>query len=483
MMQSKPRSVALTRGAPNLLGRTPNQRASVGASVGSKANSRLHSPGWLFAFVGLEISCQCLLLFQEIAGARVFVRSAAFGVSIALALLLRGSGDQHPAKPMALFALAIVALGIFHPLTSSLAAGFATLCLTLAIVGPIFWVPNIRISPSNVRSLFLMLWAFDTASAVFGALQVYYPGSFMPAISSTITDEGGGILQITLANGAQVARPMGLTDTPGGAAAGGTFCMIFALTLLLDRPSLLIRPFLIGSMALGCFVLYLCQVRSMLIMMLLACAAMLVAALKGGSMRPFRGAFWAAGAAIGGFVMAVIVGGSSVTDRLGTLIEDDPGAVFYSNRGFFLEYTFTDLLPDYPLGAGLGRWGMMRNYFKDPSNVASTMIWSEIQWQAWVIDGGAPLALAMLVALGLTVREVFRIATRSDIVGSELHMTSVAVVGYSVGLVAMTFNANCFSTTFGLDFWLLNAVIFAASRQQLAGMATNGPQLAGVAAT
>jgi hypothetical protein len=98
------------------------------------------------------------------------------------------------------------------------------------------------------------------------------------------------------------------------------------------------------------------------------------------------------------------------------------------------------------------------------------MIWAEIQWQAWVIDGGAPLALASMIALFLTVRETFRISTRSDVVGGELHMFAVAIVGYGVGLVAMTFNANPFSTSFGLDFWLLNAVIFAASRQQMAGI-------------
>jgi hypothetical protein len=209
----------------------------------------------------------------------------------------------------------------------------------------------------------------------------------------------------------------------------------------------------------------------MLIMLLLAIAAMLVAAVKGGAAQRLRSVLWAAGAATTGFIMAVLVGGSTVTDRLATLVDDDPGTVFYSNRGIFLEYTLTDLLPQYPLGAGLGRWGMMRDYFLDSGNVASTMIWAEIQWQAWIIDGGIPLVLASLVALAVTVREAFRVSTRSDVVGSELQMVSVAVFGYGVGLVAMTFDSNLFSTNFGLDFWLLNSVIFSASRQRRSGSA------------
>jgi hypothetical protein len=447
------------------LRRRSNRRGPAGIAAAGDGR-RLHSSAWLFAFVAIEIGCQCLLLFPSIAGARVLVRTATFGASIALTVFLRGAGDAHPARPILLFSLAVVALSIFHPMTNSLAAGFGTLFLSLAIMGPIFWVPNIRITPRDVRRLFYVLWTFDTASAFFGALQVYYPGSFQPAYASTISDGAIAGLRITLANGASVVRPMGLTDTPGGAAAGGTFCVLFGLSMLFGRPSPWLRPFLVVSMGLGCFVLALCQIRSMLVMLCLACLAMLVAALKGGGARSLKGAVWSTGAALTGFLMAAVVGGTTVTDRLSTLVEDSPGAVFYSNRGLFLEYTLSDLLPQYPLGAGLGRWGMMRDYFFDSGNVASTMIWAEIQWQAWVIDGGIPLVLSSLVALVVALREVFRISTRPDVVASELHMTAVAVVGYSVGLVAMTFDSNLFSTNFGLDFWLLNAIIFAASRQR-----------------
>jgi hypothetical protein len=471
-MQVRPESAALARRtlhSPQLPRRT-GSRGPARAAVQSDGR-RLHTSGWLFAFVAVELGCQCLLLFPSIAGARVFVRTATFAASIVLTLFLRGAGDAHPARPFLLFSLAVVALSIFHPMTNSLTAGFGTVFLSLAIMGPVFWVPNIRVTSNDVRRLFFLLWSFDTASALIGVLQIYYPGSFQPAYASTISEGGIAGLRITLANGASLVRPMGLTDTPGGAAAGGTFCVIFALSMLLDRPSALLRPFLVVSLAIGCFVLALCQIRSMLVMLVLASAAILVAALKGGATRRLGGMFWAMGAATAGFAMAILVGGGTVTDRLSTLVEDSPGAVFYSNRGIFLEYTLTDLLPQYPLGAGLGRWGMMRDYFLDSGNVASTMIWAEIQWQAWIIDGGIPLALASLVALAVTVKEVFRISTSSGVVGSELQMISVAGFGYSVGLVAMTFDSNLFSTNFGLDFWLLNAVIFAASQQRISGPA------------
>ena len=86
-----------------------------------------------------------------------------------------------------------------------------------------------------------------------------------------------------------------------------------------------------------------------------------------------------AAASLIAFAFAIAIGGDAVTGRLSTLIEDNPTKVYYSNRGFFIEHTFVDMLPQYPLGAGLGRYGMMRTYFGSWLDSGSKPIWVEVQ--------------------------------------------------------------------------------------------------------
>ena len=430
------------------------------------ASRVLAAPTWLFAYFFVEVACQIALLFPAFAGARIVFRSAAFVASLLGIVLLRASGEAHPARKVAVFAVWILGLSIFHPMTSSILVGIATTLLNLAIIAPLFWVPSVRIDASTVRRLLYAFWALQAASAAVGALQVYFPGSFVPATASVLSDESVGALQITLANGARIPRPMGLTDTPGGAGIGAAYCVVLAAGLLLDRPRLWLRAVLIAGMGIGCFTLYICQVRSMLVMALIsliAMGALLVA--QGRFGRLATTAVLLASAAGVAFLFAVSIGGDAVTGRLSTLIEESPTTVYYSNRGFFLTYTFADLLPEYPLGAGLGRWGMMRTYFGSAFDMASPPIWAEIQWTGWLLDGGVPLMLVEAVCLLLALSESTRIALRKDLASQELGRFACMLAGYSVGAVAMSFNSCPFSSTLGVDFWLLNATLFAASRQ------------------
>ena len=75
-----------------------------------------------------------------------------------------------------------------------------------------------------------------------------------------------------------------------------------------------------------------------------------------------------------------------------SLFEEDPVTLYYQSRGLQLENAFNTLIVEYPLGAGLARWGMMRGYFDVPS---SSEIWAEIQPGAWILDGGLVLAGAL----------------------------------------------------------------------------------------
>jgi hypothetical protein len=395
----------------------------------------------------------------------VVFRSAAFAASLLGVLLLRGSGEAHPSRKLAIAALAILGVSTFHPESSGIPVALATFFLNFAIVAPIFWVPRIRIDVSTVRKLIFAFWAVQAASAAVGALQVYYPGQFQLSAASVLSDEQLGALQITLANGARVSRPMGLTDSPGGAGIGASYCILLAAGLLVDRPRIWLRSLLVASMCVGCFTLYLCQIRSLLIMVLISLIAMafpLVVQGRLGRLATFGLPLVAT--ALFAFSLATAIGGEAVTGRLSTLIEENPSTVYYSNRGFFLHHTFSQLLPEYPLGAGLGRWGMMRTYFGNSGDV-NAPIWVEIQWTGWLLDGGVPLMVAQAGCLLVAVREAARLALRNDAPARELAKFAAMIAGYSVGALALTFNSCPFASTMGLDFWLLNATLFTASRQ------------------
>jgi hypothetical protein len=65
----------------------------------------------------------------------------------------------------------------------------------------------------------------------------------------------------------------------------------------------------------------------------------------------------------------------------------------------------------------------------------------------------------------IAIREAMRVALRKDAADQELAKFAGTIAGYSIGALALTFNSCPFASTVGLDFWLLNATLFAASRQ------------------
>jgi hypothetical protein len=442
----------------------PKARQGIAPLGGAAVSFR--SPAWLMRFVYVEMACQVALLLPSVAGARVFIRTAAFAGSVLLVLFLRGPREEHPAKRVALFALGIVGLSIFHPTTNTILAGIATLAFNIAILGPIFWVPRIRIDLKTLRHLFFVFWVFQTASASLGVLQVYFPGRFQPAAASVLTETYVQGLQITLQSGVQVLRPMGLTDTPGGAGMGGVYAVLLACGFLLDRPRMPFRIALLGSICVGCFTVYICQVRALFVMLVVSLIAMLAPfVLQGRMSRLMKVGLPVAAVGLASLGLALAIGADAVTGRLSTLFDDSFGNVYYSNRGLFLEHTFTNLLPEYPFGAGLGRCGMMRAYFGDEYNASSPPIWAEIQWTVWLLDGGVPLMLLYSSAIVMTIREALRTAMRLGPGHEDIGKWAAVLAGYSVGVLACTFGWCPFAGTVGVDFWVLNAALFAASRQ------------------
>jgi len=151
-----------------------------------------------------------------------------------------------------------------------------------------------------------------------------------------------------------------------------------------------------------------------------------------------------------------------MTARLSTLVEQDPGSVYYANRGHFLETTLIEYLPLYPFGAGLGRWGMVHAYF---GNLADTL-WVEIQWTGWLFDGGVAMLLLYTTAVLVASWSCMKVALRNYGDDNQtLSLWAAVIVAYDVGAVAICFNYPLFASTGGVEFWLLNMAVLCAAHE------------------
>ncbi|MFO0810550.1 MAG: hypothetical protein U0746_18135 [Gemmataceae bacterium] len=454
--------------------KTRDERAARAATLAARNTRRAYAV--IVGFVLVQLACQVALLFPALAKFRVVFRTASFAIAIAALLLIPGRSRTHPSALFAALVLSIVGLGLFHPTTNSAAAGVAQIALYVAILGPIFWVCRLDVTAAVLGRLVLILWLFHTASAAVGVLQMHYPGRFQPALSDIIASSEflQEVSKITLADGTQTFRPMGLTDAPGGAAGAGLYCCLFGLGFYLASRSWAVRVAAAASIVIGLFCIYMSQVRSLLVMVGVAAAVLTtVLARRGESVRLAGLAVLVPAVVLVSYKWAAAVGGESTVNRMRTLTERSASELYYANRGHFLEHTVMELLPRYPLGAGLGRWGMMHGYFGDknaPPDRAS--IWVEIQWTGWLLDGGLPLIAAYTFAIAIAVRVAYVVAVRSP-PGHPLAVWASVVLGYDIAAVAVTFNYPLFISQGGLEFWLLNSVLFAAATASSNGVSAS----------
>jgi hypothetical protein len=423
---------------------------------------RFAGPGWIYACVLMQLVCQLALLVQELTPARVFIRSAAFGTSLFFLLAIpsrpQASGSV---RTLAFIVIVIITLCTLNPLGGAPVAVIAHWAFNLAIIGPVLWVGRLRAPPGTLERVLLILWAFHTVGSLLGVLQTYFPGQFQPDLT-TISERRH--LMIRLASGEWIPRPSGLSDSPGGAGANGIYAALLGVGVVLVRPFRFARVAGALSMMLGMMCVYLSQVRSALVM-LLVCFIVIasLSALAGRLSRVWGLVLLLGVVTLGGFYFALGVGGDMMTTRLTSLIDRDPGSVYYGSRGVLLEETFTIILPKYPLGAGLGHWGMMNSYFGSAAHEIGT----EIQVMGWVIDGGLPLVLAYMVAVLAAIFQACRAAQARD---DRQATWSAIVAGYSVGALALCFSYPLFMSAGGLEFWLVNATLmqemFASGRSR-----------------
>lgn len=420
-------------------------------------------------FIAVEILCQLALLVPALnAGpVRVLWRVGVFALSLFFLVAVRGRARSSPPAVAALWVVALLVLEIFHPTSNSWLAAGAECAMNLAILAPLFWVGRLRFDRTVCRRALLLFWAFYTASAVAGILQVHDPGRFQPRLSPIVASMGADVagLKITLANGHQVFRPMGLTDMPGGAASAGLWAVLFGLAFLLTSAegarALWKRVLFALSMVAGMMCMVLSQTRVLLVVVAVWFAVLVALLLwrrrwRQLAMLVLLGAVIAAA----GLSLSVAIGGRGVSRRLATVASTSAAERTYAQeRGLFLSDAFRHLLPRYPLGAGLGRWGMMNTYFGNNRDPRRGLIYVEIQWQGWVLDGGAPLLAAYLLLLGLTLLALARIARR----GGPMAMWASVCLAYDVAMLAFTFDATPFTGELGLEFWFINALVLTAA--------------------
>ncbi|MCP3103083.1 hypothetical protein LZ198_29810 [Myxococcus sp. K15C18031901] len=421
---------------------------------------------WVPWFVCLLIACQLVLLVEAMSALRVVVRILAFGMSLLLLVMVPGRGLKHPALPFVLGSLGFTLLGFLNPGTVSPFAGAAQLGIQLAIAAPLLWVTRLSIDAKTFRLTLALLFFFNVASASVGVLQVYFPGRFQPNLSSAIQSQGDSYvrsLEFETASGARVLRPMGLTDMPGGAATGAFYSVLLGSGFLLSSRKGLARGLSAGGILVGLLSLYLCQVRSIALMLVICLGALaFMLTLTGRLVRLAKLLVVVGVAGVFAFGWAVTVGGDAVLARWNSLIEAKPEDVYQRNRGHFLEGTFEHLLPEYPLGAGLGRYGMANAYFGDNSDPEYPGLWAEIQWTAWVYDGGVLVLVLYPLGLLAAMAWVFRIARQREAADDEFWLWGSVIFAYNLGALALTFSYPFFMSQVGMEFWLLNAALFGA---------------------
>ncbi len=427
-------------------------------------NSPANALGALHYFMIGQFILQIMLLFPVFGAARVVMRVASFAISIAFLFLIPRNGRKHPSVNWAIAVMVIMILEFFfHPDMSTLLAGLAQCALYLGIIAPVFWVTRLNINLKSFYWLILIIWGFHTISSIVGTLQVLYPGQFQTELSTAIQGSvfGGENLKIVLANGETVFRPQGLTDTPGGAATAGFYALLLSAGIAVSQTNLVVRLICLFSATAGFFCIYLSQVRSILVVAIICLIAFFAFLIRQGQLQKVT---WlapvATGIGLSAFAWAARIGGESTTDRVSTLTAKSAGEVYYENRGGFLdstiEWAFTN-----PLGFGLGRWGPIGGYFGDRFNPMIRPLWVEIQWTAWLVDGGIPMIIVYVGAILVTMQAIWSIINRA--VKPELIIWGSLILAYDVGAMATTFNYPLFIGQGGMEFWILNIAFYTAA--------------------
>lgn len=444
--------------------------------VGGPEQSSLDDERWwpfgLVEWFAIAQTALPALLFvpgtQSLRGA---IRASAFLISlVGFAVWYFRPGERkpvrHPAARWLMLVLACLAAMILHPDTDSVTAGVAQTALYVAVFCPLLWVPAFVTGRHQVIRVLAILLVCNGINSAVGVLQVYDPARWMPAeFSSTFALNRDILAGSTYEgpNGRRIVRPPGLYDTPGAVCGAGTVAALLGLIFSLEKMRWWKRAIALALSAAGMAAIYLSHVRASAVVtagMLITYLLMLV--FQNQKKRASGFVVFAVGLSVLAFLVATILGGQGIRDRFLSLFESDPGNVYYQSRGVMLEHAFTDLLFEYPLGAGLARWGMMASYVGMPR---SKQIWAEIQPTAWILDGGLFLLILYGGALVATVLWEWRVVR--DLPDPNDRLWSSAVIAANVGTLALVATFVPFATQIGTQFWFLEGLLYGAMASKL----------------
>jgi hypothetical protein len=403
---------------------------------------------------------------------RLPLRAGAYAVSL-LAFVLwwfdRGGrrAARHPAERWLLWVGLCLVLMIAHPGTNSLLAGVAQTLLYFAIFCPVFWAPAYVQTPRQLARILVILLVCNGLNSIVGVLQVYDPTRWMPPqLSSAYTGDALAAATYLGPNGRFIIRPPGLFDTPGAVCAAGTVAVLLGLILAVEPIGWWKRLSALAFAIAGISAIYLSHVRAAFMVTVGTLTVYLVLLGLQNEKRRAAGFVSAAAALIaGGLAFSIVLGGQSVEDRFLTLLGSDPGQVYYESRGVQLESAFSSLAVKYPFGAGLARWGMMRNYFGEPETLDGGELFAEIQPNAWILDGGIPLLLLYSIAIGLTA--VYELKLIRDLADRNNRLLAAGVAAANLGTLALVFSFIPFGTAVGIQFWFFEGALYGAMANQM----------------
>lgn len=356
--------------------------------------------------------------------------------------------------------MGFLGLMIFHPNTNGLIGGLAQFGLYLAILAPVFWATKFVGSAKQLHRLLWILLICNGLNSVVGILQVHDPQRWMPKEFSRVITQGMSMSMYTYkgANGQEIIRPPGLFDTPGAVCGPGMLAGFLGIALFLNEKKLWRKLLALGLSGAGISVIYLTLVRTNLIV--LAGMLTLLAILQlFGKTKTRTVSVIALTIALGlaGFFFAQQFGGKSIEERVMTLSQGSATDVFYRSRGVSVEHGFKHLLPQYPFGAGLGRWGMIANYFGRNLNDETGGFFLEIQFSGWIIDGGIVLLVLYCGAILAALWNDFQIS--KSVRDPELAFLASCALASNAGIAVMCFSFVPFCSQIGLQFWFLTGAV------------------------
>ena len=417
---------------------------------------------WGFAevFIISQTALPALLYLPGSQAFRLPIRFSAFAISLAAfgwyQVQSTSQTTRSAMQPWIAAIMALLALMLFHPETSSLLGGIAHMAVYFAVLAPLFWAPEFVKSPEQLARIIWILLLCSGANAVVGVLQVYDPTRWLPAeFSRVVTSGEGGLGAVTYlgARGQHIIRPPGLFDTPGAVAGPASFAALLGLVFAVSASPIWKRALSLAIAGAGLAAIYLSQVRISLVATVVMMAAYAVVAMRQGRVaRATQFGILAGGVVVVALSLAVALGGAAITERVNSLFASDPLTVYKGARGDLLTYTFYELLFQYPLGAGLGRWGMASGYFGS-ANPTSAGIWAEIQFTGWMIDGGIVMVFLYLAALVTTSITQLRIAQATQF--PRLAICAAVILAAGLGPALMIVSFTPFVAQVGIQYWFL----------------------------